>query len=113
MTRVRHDNDSQVHPKISIATTQALPSGRPLLIDTSVMDSTSSHTHVITTIHHLYRRADDLLPACGIIPGPDSLAPEAEWHTGHPEPTELLRVAEDGQWCCSLCLKIADPEPAP
>ena len=70
----------------------------------------SSHSHALmtmTVINHLYVRRDDLEPACGIVPGPDSLAPEAEWHTGRDKDT-LLRQVDDGQWCCTLCLEIAE-----
>lgn len=60
------------------------------------------------TIHHLYRNPDDLLPACGVVPGPGD--PEIEgsdtWHTGHVARV-LLAHAAVGQGCCTLCLAMA------
>lgn len=55
-----------------------------------------------TTVHHLYRRIGDLLPACGTIPGPE----RPEWHTGH-DADALVRMAECGAGCCVLCLELA------
>lgn len=63
-------------------------------------------THALV-VHHLYRRAQDTLPACGITPGPESLAPEAEWHTGHLAEELLDYVSQHECWCCSLCLELA------
>lgn len=59
----------------------------------------------LTTVHHLYRRAGDLLPACGITPGPDSDPTQLDWHTGHIAP-ELLAIATEGFACCMLCLQL-------
>lgn len=57
----------------------------------------------ITVVHHLYARPQDLVPACGITPGPDGL----DWHTGH-ETSVLLGLSASGEGCCSLCLRLAD-----
>lgn len=56
--------------------------------------------------NHLYDRPETAELACGLAPGPDSPSPEAEWHTGRDKVT-LLRLVEEGQRCCPLCLRIA------
>lgn len=56
-----------------------------------------------TRVHHLYKNgpALDLVPICGICPGPD---PETgEWHTGHAKDL-LLEYMGAGQLCCSICV---------
>lgn len=57
----------------------------------------------LTVVHHLYSRLEDLLPACGVVPGPDG----HDWHTGH-DAQVLLALVPAGEGCCSLCLRIAD-----
>jgi hypothetical protein len=56
----------------------------------------------LTVVHHLYSRPGDLLPACGIVPGPDG----RDWHTGH-DAQVLLAFSSAGEGCCSLCLQLA------
>jgi hypothetical protein len=63
----------------------------------------------VTTVHHLYVRPGDLLPACGVTPGPDRDPWSSDWHTGH-DATMLLTLRADGHLCCSLCLQLADPD---
>ncbi|MEU7317900.1 hypothetical protein [Streptomyces sp. NPDC007083] len=60
-----------------------------------------------TTVHHLYIRPGDLLPACGVTPGPDRDPCIPDWHTGHAL-SVLLAVAADGAACCTLCLELAE-----
>src|SRR5699024_549947 len=66
------------------------------------------HT-TITTVHHLYRRPGDLLPACGVTPGPDRALLSTAWHTGHVL-EELLECQLAGAVCCMLCLQLSEPE---
>lgn len=50
----------------------------------------------MTVTHHLYRLSDDLLPTCGVTPGPD--AADGRWHTGH-EARVLFTHAAPGDGC--------------
>lgn len=54
------------------------------------------------TVHHLYSNPGNLLPVCGVIPGPEG----PDWHTGHGADV-LLAFASRGSACCSLCLELA------
>ncbi|MDO4254295.1 MAG: hypothetical protein Q4C81_03995 [Kocuria sp.] len=60
------------------------------------------HRSTIATVHHLYVRSGDLLPACGVLPGPEG----PDWHTGD-DREALLAFAAGGEGCCSLCLELA------
>ncbi|GAA4705788.1 hypothetical protein GCM10025781_26390 [Kocuria gwangalliensis] len=54
-------------------------------------------------VHHLYPNgpAQDLIPYCGVTPGPD---PDlGDWHTGHGR-DELLVCLDEGLCCCATCL---------
>lgn len=57
-------------------------------------------------VHHLYSNGSDidLIPHCGVLPGPDVLT--GEWHTGH-DRQELLQCLGFGLVTCSTC---ASPE---
>lgn len=57
-------------------------------------------------VHHLYVNRSDLLPVCGVWPGPDRNEQIAEWHTGHVA-SVLLTHASDGRACCAPCLRLA------
>lgn len=54
------------------------------------------------TVHHVYPNgpAEDLIPFCGIIPGPDE---DGVWHTGHAF-DELLELSSQRKACCVPCL---------
>jgi hypothetical protein len=52
-------------------------------------------------VHHLYTRPSDLLPYCGVTPGPDRVT--GDWHTGH-DRDELLKCVEFGLPGCTTCL---------
>lgn len=52
-------------------------------------------------VHHLYLHPGDLLPYCGVVPGPD--ATTGDWHTGH-DRDELLKCVEFGLAACVTCL---------
>jgi hypothetical protein len=54
------------------------------------------------TVHHLYSRPGDLLPACGAVPGPDG----CDWNTGLLV-DGLLALASEEIACCSLCVDLA------
>lgn len=55
----------------------------------------------VDTVHHLYVRSGDLVPYCGVTPGPDPTT--GDWHTGH-EPAALLECMRFGLPCCITCL---------
>lgn len=64
------------------------------------MTTTQAH------VHHLYTNgpAVDLIPMCGVTPGPD---PETgDWHTGHDRDL-LLEYVAAGQVCCMTCVSPA------
>lgn len=65
-------------------------------------------THTPTIIHHLYSRPSDLLPLCGVIPGPGDpgLGESHFWHTGH-DATLLKAHYDIGNDCCTPCLEHA------
>lgn len=48
--------------------------------------------------------AADLVPYCGVTPGPDPVS--EDWHTGH-DRNLLLEYAAAGQVCCMECLSPA------
>ncbi|QNE18169.1 hypothetical protein F1D05_10030 [Kribbella qitaiheensis] len=52
-------------------------------------------------VHHMYTRAADLVPYCGVVPGPDPVT--GDWHTGH-ERDDLLKCVEFGLPACTTCL---------
>lgn len=54
-----------------------------------------------TVVHHLYTHPSDLLPYCGVTPGPDQMT--GAWHTGH-DRDELLKCVEFGLPGCTTCL---------
>jgi len=59
-------------------------------------------------VHHLYTRRDDLVPMCGVTPGPGdpTLGQGHMWHTGHDQ--MMLRAHHDiGSRCCARCLEFA------
>lgn len=54
-------------------------------------------------VNHLYANGSDrdLVPYCGVIPGPD---PETgRWHTGH-DRDDLLKCVDFGLVTCVTCL---------
>lgn len=55
-----------------------------------------------TVVHHLYTNGPghDLIPYCGVIPGPDKLT--GEWNTGHGR-DELLQCVGFGLPVCVTC----------
>lgn len=57
----------------------------------------------VDVVHHLYSNGEDhdLVPYCGVTPGPDTLT--GDWHTGHDRDL-LLRCLEFGLCCCMTCL---------
>lgn len=60
-------------------------------------------TATATVVHHLYANGPghDLIPYCGVIPGPDKLT--GEWNTGH-DRDELLQCVGFGLLSCPACL---------
>ncbi|TDD82209.1 hypothetical protein [Actinomadura rubrisoli] len=55
-------------------------------------------------VHHLYLDpARDLVPYCGVIPGPDAEA--GDWHTGRDRDL-LLECVSAGLACCATCLSV-------
>lgn len=63
------------------------------------------------SIHHLYLHRQDLLPACGVTPGPGDprLGEQGNWHTGHVA-TVLLVYKMRGYGCCGVCLSLAQEQ---
>lgn len=61
-----------------------------------------------TIVHHVYADRGDLLPLCGVVPGPgDPGLGEAHlWHTGH-DPMMLRAHHDIGGDCCMTCLEYA------
>lgn len=61
-----------------------------------------------TIVHHVYPRAGDLTPLCGVIPGPGDpgLGESHLWHTGH-DPMLLRAHYDIGHDCCMVCLEYA------
>lgn len=61
------------------------------------------NTREALVVHHLYRNGPDvdLIPYCGVIPGPDSLT--GDWNTGHAQ-DELVQCVAFGLPCCITCL---------
>jgi len=56
----------------------------------------------------MYADQGDLLPLCGVVPGPDDprLGEAHLWHTGHD--LMMLRAHHDiGGDCCMTCLEYA------
>lgn len=53
-------------------------------------------------VHHYYPHgpAVDLLPYCGVTPGPDE---DGVWHTGH-DVDELFAHSSRQEACCTDCL---------
>ncbi|MDP9904552.1 hypothetical protein [Arthrobacter bambusae] len=66
--------------------------------------SPSSPASARDVVHHLYANAGDLLPYCGVIPGPDAVT--GDWHTGHDRDT-LLETVHFGLPGCVTCLSPA------
>lgn len=56
-------------------------------------------------VHHYYPHgpAVDLIPHCGVIPGPDA---GGVWHTGH-DIDELFEHNAQQHPCCPECLTLA------
>lgn len=79
-------------------------------VDLLVMDPVPALPTTALVVHHLYRRPSDTLLACGVTPGPLSLAPDTEWHTGHEHHKLLDVVSRYECWCCSVCLNLAKGE---
>lgn len=58
-----------------------------------------------TLVHHVYNHPGDLLPLCGVVPGPgrSDLGEGHLWHTGHD--AEMLHAHYDvGHTCRQFCL---------
>lgn len=52
-------------------------------------------------VHHLYVRAGDLLPYCGVSPARDHIT--GDFHTGRSR-DDLLLCVEEGLAVCTTCL---------
>ena len=61
----------------------------------------SGMTQPPSTVHHLVRTSEDLLPFCGAWPGKDDKT--GDWHCCHDLDTLLLAL-EHGVLCCAVCL---------
>lgn len=75
-----------------------------LVASCAVMTTTQAH------VHHLYTNgpAIDLIPLCGVTPGPDPAT--GDWHTGH-DGDLLLEYVAAGQVCCMVCLSSMNAGP--
>ena len=67
-----------------------------------------------TIVHHVYADRGDLLPLCGVVPGPGDrgLGESHLWHTGH-DPKMLRARYDIGDSCCTPCLEYSVEQSRP